>query len=72
MAKRTVVELIGIVAQWWTSLSGPLVPPGKNYAESQAYSGFQSTFDTICGAQYGHFTQSELDDLIANFSFPAL
>lgn len=70
MAKRTVAQLIANIAQWWVSLNGPLIPPGKNYAQSQEYSGFQATFDAYCAQD--NVTSEELTDLIAEFSFPQL
>ena len=70
MPRRTLFELLASLAQTWVSLSGPIIPPGKNYSESQGYEGFQSAFDTW--ASNAMLLPAERQDVIDNFSFPAL
>lgn len=70
MPRRTLIELFASLAQTWVTFSGPLVPPGKNYAESQGYEGFQTAFDAW-SASVG-LLPAERQDMIDNFSFPAL
>ncbi len=70
MAKRTVGQLIANIAQWWVAVTGPIIPIGKTYAQSQAYQGFQETFDAYVVDD--NVTTEELADLIAGFEFPEL
>lgn len=70
MPRRTLLELFASLAQTWVSLSGPIIPPGKNYAESQSYEGFQTTFDTW--ATGIGLNPAERQDMVDNFSFPVI